>query len=395
MSKATQRRLRDRNGKFLRPRLHPSSVVLLAAVLLLTWAAGVTAAVPAETLPRDPAKPNETYSNVDVLYDVVVAPTHQRLRAIVTKPHDAQGRLPVIFLAGWLSCDSVEAPEGTKDASGLVFRELASLPGYCTFRIDKPGVGDSEGDCSATDFDTELGAYRAAFKSLQQYDFIDSSRIFLLGISNGGGFAPLVPQTQAEQENVRGYVVVGGWVKTWFEHMMEIERRRFTLMGRSPAQVNDRMKGVATIYHELLFKNRPVSDIFEMQPKLVDLWPEGADHQHLYGRPLAFYQQLQRLNLAAAWSKVKVPTLVLHGEYDWIMSADDSELIARIVNANRPGSARYIQLPATGHTFQHYLNMGDAFAGKEAPFDPAPAKIVVDWFKQMRDKEPAPATTGT
>ena len=71
--------------------------------------------------------------------------------------------------------------------------------------------------------------------------------------------------------------------------------------------------------HELLFKNRPVRDIFEMQPKLVDLWPDGADRDHLYGRPLAFYQQLQKLNLAAAWSQVKVPTLVVHGEFDWIM----------------------------------------------------------------------------
>src|SRR5215212_10966516 len=90
----------------------------------------------ADDLPRDPAKPAETYPNVDVIYDTVIAPNRQKLRAIITRPHDSQGRLPVIFLAGWLSCDSVEAPEGTKDASGLVSQILAKLPGYCTFRID-------------------------------------------------------------------------------------------------------------------------------------------------------------------------------------------------------------------------------------------------------------------
>ena len=75
----------------------------------------------------------------------------------------------------------------------------------------------------------------------------------------------------------------------------------------------------------------------------------------MYGRPIAFYQQLQKLNLAEAWSKVNVPTLVLHGQFDWIMSRENSELIAQIVNANRAGLAEFIELPNTGHTLQNYL----------------------------------------
>ncbi len=338
----------------------------------------------AEELPRDSAKPRETYPGLDVLYDTVLAPNRQRLRTIITRPHTVSGKLPVIFVAGWLSCDSVEAPEGTTGASGIVFRRLANLPGYCTFRLEKPGVGDSEGDCAKTDFDAELGGYRAAFKSLDRYDFIDKNRVYILGISNGGGFAPLVPETEAEQIQVRGYAVVGGWVKTWFEHMLETERRRFTLMGKSPGEVNDRMKEAATLYHEWLIKRRPVSDILEVEPKLMEIWPEAGDHDHLYGRPLAFYEQLQELNLADAWSRVKVPTLVLHGQYDWIMSREDHEMIAKMVNANNPGAARFVELPATGHTFQHYLSMGDAFRGKQAPFDPAVMQVLTDWFKERQ-----------
>jgi len=351
------------------------------------WALGFIAnGFAADDLPRDPAKPKESYAGVEVIYDTLVIPDRQKLRAIVTRPQGSEGKLPVIFLAGWLSCDSVEAPEGTNDASGLAFRNLVTLPGYCTFRIEKPGVGDSEGDCGKTDFDKELAAYRAAFRSLVNYDFIDDTQVYILGVSNGGGFAPLVAETDTDQAHVAGYVAVGGWVKTWFEHMLEIERRRFTLMGRTPAQVNERMKGVTTLYHELLFRNRPVTDILEAQPKLLDLWPDGADRQHLYGRPVAFYQQLQKLNLAAAWSRVKVPTLVLRGQYDWIMSREDSEIIAKIVNANTPGAARFVELPDTGHTFQHYLNMADAFAGKEAPFDPNVTRVMVDWFKHQAEK---------
>jgi len=328
----------------------------------------------------------ESYPNVDVIYDSVATPHGERLRTIITKPRDAKGKLPVIFVAGWLSCDSVEAPADTKDATGLVFRGLAQLPGFCLFRMDKQGVGDSEGVCGQNDFESELAGYRVAFRALNKYDFLDSTRIYILGISNGGGFAPLVPESDAAQTQVRGYISVGGWVKTWFEHMLEIERRRFGLMGKSPGEVNDRMKDAATLYHEWLIKGRSVDDILKEQPQLAELWPEGKDHTHLYGRPLKFYEQLQKLNLAGVWSRVKVPSLILHGQYDWIMSREDPELIAQYVNANRPGAARFMEVADMGHTFQHYMSMADVLAGKSAPFDPKVIRLVSDWLEEQESK---------
>ena len=64
------------------------------------------------------------------------------------------------------------------------------------------------------------------------------------------------------------------------------------------------------------------------------------------------------------------------------MSREDPELIAQYVNANRPTAARFIEVPAMGHTFQHYLSMADAFRGKEAPFDPKFLRLLTDWFSE-------------
>ena len=341
-------------------------------------------AVSAGELPRKARTPRESYPNVDVIYDSVTAPDGNRLRAIITKPHGAKGKLPVIFVVGWLSCDSVEAPADTKDATGIVFRGLAQLPGFCLFRIDKQGVGDSEGVCAENDFESELVGYRAAFHALRNYDFMDTDRVYMLGLSNGGGFAPLVPESDVEHGQVRGYVSVGGWVKTWFEHMLEIERRRFALMGKSPAEVNDRMKGAARLYESWLIEGKSVDDILREHPELAQLWPEGSDHAHLYGRPVKFYEQLQKLNLAEAWSHVKVSALILHGQYDWIMSREDPELMTQYINANQPGAAQFIEVPEMGHTFQHYLSFTDAYRGKGAAFDPKVLHLVVDWFKEQQ-----------
>src|SRR5436305_4538366 len=149
-----------------------------AAIMLLALAAALCA----EELPRKAKTPRETYPNVDVVYDSVTAPDGKRLRTIVTKPRNTKGKLPVIFVAGWLSCDSVEAPAGTKDESGLVFRGLAQLPSFLLFRMDKQGVGDSEGVCSETDFDSELAGYRAAFRAMKNHDFIDTEKIYIPGV---------------------------------------------------------------------------------------------------------------------------------------------------------------------------------------------------------------------
>src|SRR4029077_13187208 len=236
------------------------------------------ATVAGDELSRKAKTPRESYPNVDVIYDFVTAPHGERLRTIITKPREVRGKLPVIFVAGWLSCDSDEAPAGTKDATGIVFQNLARMPGFSLFRVEKQGVGDSEGDCAANDFESELAGYRAAFRALKNYDFIDANQIYILGLSNGGGFAPLVPESDKEQSQIRGYVAVGGWVKTWFEHMLEIERRRFALMGKSPGEVNNRMKAAATLYYNWLIKGRGVDEILKERPQLSEAWPEGADH---------------------------------------------------------------------------------------------------------------------
>ena len=350
---------------------------LVVAVLAL----GACATRAAETieLPRSAAiHRDESYPGVVVRYDAIRDAAGHRLRVIATHPQADNLRYPVIFVAGWLSCDSVEAPPGTTDATQLVLQALAKLSGFATVRMDKAGVGDSEGDCAATDFVAELAAYREAFRKLKDYPFVDPSRIFIFGISNGGGFAPLV----AEGTPVRGYVIDGGWVKTWYEHMLEIERRRLTLAGHLPPELNPLMASVAQLYYAFLLDRQTPQQIFQRRPDLKALW--GRDFALQYGRPVAYYQQLQDLNLMAAWSGVRAPVLALHGEFDWIMSRSDIETIVERVNRNAPGAARFVELPQTGHTFEHYATQQAAFAGAALPFDAHLAELIGEWFDAHR-----------
>src|SRR5579859_5791179 len=104
-----------------------------AGVAALMFAAPVVRAQ-SDDLPRKAGTTAEVYRGVDVLYDSIRDPAGHRLRLIVTHPRETNTRVPVIFVVGWLSCDSVEAPPRTSDATQLVLQAIAKLPGFATVR---------------------------------------------------------------------------------------------------------------------------------------------------------------------------------------------------------------------------------------------------------------------
>jgi|HubBroStandDraft_6_1064221.scaffolds.fasta_scaffold06305_6 pimeloyl-ACP methyl ester carboxylesterase len=339
-------------------------------VLVLLW---LTATATAQQL--QPGR--EHIPGAEALMGLVQTPAGYPLRVFVTRPEKASGKLPVIFVAAWLSCDSTEAPKGPTDGFTQLLFEVAGRSGFVTYRMDKPGTGESGGPkCGDADFTTELQAYQTAFAAMQQLPFVDPSRIYVIGFSNGGGFAPLV----AGDTPVRGYLVFSGWYKTWLEHMLEHERRRMGLSGLSETEINARMKQYSTFYDLYLNGKKTPGAVIAERPEFKAIWYDEPEHQ--YGRPASFYQQLQALNLAEAWSRVNVPVLAVHGEYDWIMSADDYKLLVDAVNAQHPGSAVYVDWPRADHGLYTHASLQKAFGSDpQQGYDTKLSEYVLEWLK--------------
>ena len=326
-----------------------------------------------------PELPYEQFPGVEVTYGAVRTDAGYRVRMIVTRPSGARERLPGIFFAPWLSCDSVENPFGPGgDGMMALLHALAKESGYVLMRVDPPGRGDSEGPtCSESDFTTELAGLRAAFGEFLKSENVDPQRIFVLGLSNGGGYAPLVP----DGRKVAGYISIGGWSKTWFEHMLEFERKRLALAGAPPAEVTTKMQDYAEFYADYLIRKQTPGEIIRSKPQLAALWSDEPAHQ--YGRPAAYFQQLQELNLAAAWEKADAPALAIWGEHDWSMSREDHEAIARF---GRPGLSRFVALPRTTHGLRQNLSDEQSFQNfGSGSFNSAVVPLVLDWMKSVLD----------
>jgi pimeloyl-ACP methyl ester carboxylesterase len=312
-------------------------------------------------------QPREHFEHASVEYDWVTNGRGEKLRTFVTRPNNAGGKLPAIFFVGWLSCDTMESPNPAPgDGFGILLRRLIDGSGYATVRMDKPGVGESQGDCAKADFQSEMTGWQAAFDSMSKYDFVDLDRVFVVGLSNGGGFSPLA----ARGHSVRGFVSCSSWGRTWSEHMLELERRRLTEAKNSPAAVNSSVKAFAEFYELYLVKGMTPGQVIAQHPEWKSLWYDSPDGQ--YGRPAAFYQQLQALNLGEVWQNVNAPVLVIRGTNDTIMSRADSEAIVQMVNQVHPGHARYLQIDEMAHDF----TVHDKFYDQLIP-------TILNWIKEQ------------
>lgn len=349
-------------------------VFAAAVALAASLAAGRRVASGDELARKSGGK--ESYSGIAVDYGSVSGPAGTRLRTIVTRPSGAERPLPALFLVGWLSCDSVEAPASARGSIPAMLRGLAAQSGMLFVRVDKPGVGDSEGVCGDTDFAAELAGYRAAFRQLLSRPDVDRARVFVFGWSNGAGVAPLVP----EGAPVAGYVVSGGWVRTWYEHMLEYERRQMTLSGKSPGEINDAMKKEEELYDLYLNRSMTPGAVLEARPDLASVWADEPERQ--YGRPSRFYQQLQKLNLEGVWSAVDAPVLSIHGEYDSIMGREDNERIPAIVNARHPGYGTFVERPRMDHVFGLHVSAAEGMTRMgEGRFDEKALTTILDWLR--------------
>ena len=77
---------------------------------------------------------------------------------------------------------------------------------------------------------------------------------------------------------VRGFISCGSWGRTWYEHMLELERGRLTEAGKAPAEVNSAVKVFAEFYDLYLVKGMTPGQVVAQHPEWT-LWYDAPDGQ--------------------------------------------------------------------------------------------------------------------
>ena len=295
-------------------------------------------------------RPPETMAGHEVRFDHVDA-RGARLRTIVTRPLDARRHAAVLVIQG-LSCESIDF-SASHEAPLCRLIQGWAREGFVTMRVEKRGVGDSEGERpDRTDFATEVDDVRAALRVLASYDFVDRDAVVVFGHSVGGMIAPLL-----ESERIaRGYVVYGTSAARWLACVDASTRRQLELRGASPDVIDERAR-------------RGQDDL--------------RSHAVTDGRSAEYHRQLDATDVAAAWSRVDHPVLVLHGEHDWVVSDDEGLRVAGIVNARHPGAATFERVRGLDHLMTRHDSLTDslrAYGGGAK--DDQVARVSADWMRR-------------
>jgi pimeloyl-ACP methyl ester carboxylesterase len=329
----------------------------LLAILLLGGAVPVAAAPGRVSgdLPRKSAKPVEDSPGLETAYGVVRAANGSRLRTILTRPEGAAGPLPAVFFVQEVSCETIEFDGPSR------LRAMATRLGVVLIRVERAGTGDSEGPgCDALDYDTEVADYRAAFDQLARHHWIDPDRIVIYGSSLGSTVAPLV----AQRKRIAGIVVQGGGAVTYLERMIGFDRLNLERSGRyRPDQVHlEMLRRIRFQMHYLLEKKTP-DQVVAAYPDLAGVWESllGTDAKPHYGRPHAWHWQAAEKDFLGAWSRIEAPVMVVFGEYEQFEMRHGHRTIVDTVNALRPETARWLEIPKAGHDLRIYADPRSAY----------------------------------
>ena len=260
-----------------------------------------------------------------------IATSNGLQRTILTLPTAVENPAVVYVLPGF-GCASMDMALNPDDSITALL-DVLTRNDYATFRVEKSGLGDSEGTpCSETGFVSESAGFARGLQELISTPEIDRQKIFLLGISLGGIWAPIL----ASEVDIAGIISFSTISKTWPEYMYDNWRRQWELAGKSFASIDSDLKLASTFWDKLLTENLTPGEIFDRYPQLASLAGPLAynpENSNILSRHYTFVKELANTNIASYWEQVNVPTLLLWGRGDYVATEEDQRLIDRLLQS--------------------------------------------------------------
>lgn len=318
----------------------------LAVGKVIAWEAvraGASVRGALEPAPR----PREAHPGLRVEYGSVTV-DGARLRTVFTGPERATGPVPaVLFLQGHTAA-SVDLAVGGNAFLRELVRALGRA-GVGVLRVEKRGVGDSEGDDpGATTLAQESEGYAAALESLRARDAVDPQRVSLFGHSLGGLHAMALA---AERPWAAGVVAAGTGIKTWTEYLDGNLRRHREASFADAADTEDLVRLQQRLCAAVLVQGRPLRGVLAGDAAVArragDLGI--SDDGRWYGHEAEYWQAVYDARSTEHLRDLRCGLLAFWGSRDLSSEADDHLLLVAIANRYRPESATFVEVDGADH----------------------------------------------
>ena len=338
-------------------------------------------------------KPLETSAYGEVIYGAV-SYDGGMLRSILELPEGIKNP-PVLFFLPGVGCGTLDFPYSPNATIKLLVEEFVKN-GIAVYRVEKPGMGDSEGtqECLDMDFNYEVAAFNTALSHLKTLSQIDSNQVFLYGHSLGVISAPMI----AAQQKVQGIVSWGGIASTWYEYSLRILRDQAVLQGQDFREIDANFRKVQPFMYDFFVNQKTPAELAQ-NPDYEALCKSYFQGDLYHGmHHYRYFQTINDVDILTTYVDADCPVLTIAGQYDlhaidtlWAMQ------IARAVNHYRPADAAYEVIPQTTH---HYHTVPSMQAYNEmrttgkltlgymaAHFNDAVAGVASKWILAVMKKE--------
>ncbi len=285
------------------------------------------------------------------------SPLGHVIAGVVETPAGTTGLPAVVLISGAGPHDrdgyTLRTDHGHNDAFRDLARRFTRL-GFAVVRFDEVGTGRSTGDYLASATTTSLATDVAAVvDAVRGMPAVDPERVILLGHSEGGAIASIVA---ADDERIAGVALLAAPAWTG--------RRIMAYQLRLAAE-----RRVATVS----FTSADIAEAFLVRDarerEATDPW----------------YRHFLDLDPLDAVRFVRAPALVLQGELDDVVTAEQAAEVAAalVIGGNR--NVRYQVLPGYGHSF---AEPGMPIGARAAPLADEVIALLEDWLVSL-----APGTT--
>ncbi|GGS78437.1 hypothetical protein GCM10010156_41430 [Planobispora rosea] len=258
-----------------------------------------------------------------------------------------------------------------------VSRDLAhalARAGVASFRYDKRGVGESQGDFLSAGLNDNIDDARAALSWLRGRTEVDPAAVFLAGHSEGAVIATAVGA--AEQDGLAGLVLLAGMAKTGEETLRWQARQ---IAGDLPAPVRVMLRVLRT-------------DLFEKQDEAIAAFKASTtDVARIQGRKVnaRWHREFIAFDPGPLLRGLRVPVLAVTGAKDVQTDPADLDVVAATAGGD---DVTTVRVPDLTHLLRREAGPGGLNTYKQQlrrPIDPGVLTLVTDWITERLPERPA------
>ena len=254
-----------------------------------------------------------------------------------------------------------------------LFRDEAKIlerEGIATFRYDKRGCGESEGDFNTTSLFDLVSDGFWAWQWLRQLPEIDPEKIGVLGQSEGAVIALMLA---AQNPDICFYIWQGG-IYNNLEQIIKWQAEEFWKLDR--ASINNFKQNVPLMY----WHYKQIDDLRASAKRGENFFRLGDEDwsKNLYLQDLKEHFD----NPPSAFvSKVKCPVLILHGELDHNTPSKEALLMLEaLLKAGNKNVTAHI-FPGLDHSFRRLGESNEDFVtAMKRPLDPMMPEVLTNWL---------------